>query len=149
MSDEALQYSHSGSRYLLGYGSEFFGIWDRTVPGAPIERFPRNDAGWRSAWTRFVGLEPEHVAVGLRATPVVTEPSAPTPAPTPTRAARATGPVEWWWWLVPFLFGWIGGLFAWNRLRRRDRRAALNLLLVGIATSAVLYWWYASTGGTL
>ena len=24
-----------------------------------------------------------------------------------------------------------------------------SLLLVGIATSAVLYWWYASTGGTL
>ena len=27
--------------------------------------------------------------------------------------------------------------------------AAGFLLLVGIATSAVLYWWYASTGGTL
>jgi len=28
----ALQFSHSGSRYLLGYGPTFFGIWDRSGP---------------------------------------------------------------------------------------------------------------------
>jgi Domain of unknown function (DUF4190)/zinc-ribbon domain len=64
-SDEALQYSHSGRRFLLGYGTGFFGIWDRERPGGPIERFPRSDEGWASAWTRFVTLEPASTEVGI------------------------------------------------------------------------------------
>ena len=58
-----VQYSHSGHRYVLGYGVDFFGIWDRSAPGAPAERYPRTDAGWAQAWTRFATLEPSHVAV--------------------------------------------------------------------------------------
>jgi hypothetical protein len=58
-----IQYTHSGHRYVLGYGPDFFGIWDRQTSGAPAERYPRNDDGWRQAWTRFAGLEPHHVAV--------------------------------------------------------------------------------------
>ncbi len=56
-------YTHSGYRYVLGYGADYFGIWDRQSPGAPAERYPRTDDGWREAWTRFAGLEPSHVAV--------------------------------------------------------------------------------------
>src|SRR5947208_154661 len=41
----ALQFSHSGVRYLLGYGTDFFGIWDRNAPGGPAQRFPRTDMG--------------------------------------------------------------------------------------------------------
>lgn len=63
--DQALQFSHSGRRYLLGYGSDFFGIWDRERPGPPVERFPRTDDGWRAAWTHFAGLEPWSAEVGL------------------------------------------------------------------------------------
>jgi hypothetical protein len=63
--DQALQFSHSGRRYLLGYGSDFFGIWDRERPGPPVERFPRTDGGWRAAWIRFAGLEPWSAEVGL------------------------------------------------------------------------------------
>jgi hypothetical protein len=59
----AVRYTHSGYRYVLGYGSDFFGIWDRQSPSEPAERFPRTDDGWRQAWLRFVGLEPNHVAV--------------------------------------------------------------------------------------
>ena len=59
----AVRYSHSGYRYVLGYGSDFFGIWDRQSPSDPAERFPRTDDGWRQAWLRFAGLEPNHVAV--------------------------------------------------------------------------------------
>jgi hypothetical protein len=59
----AVRYTHSGFRYVLGYGADSFGIWDRQAPGAPVETFPRTDDGWRSAWIRFVGLEPNHVAV--------------------------------------------------------------------------------------
>jgi hypothetical protein len=61
----ALQFSHSGFRYLLGYGQAFFGIWDRNVPGGPVRSFPRTDDGWREAWLAYVALEPNNVAVGL------------------------------------------------------------------------------------
>jgi hypothetical protein len=59
----AVRYTHSGYRYVLGYGSDFFGIWDRQSPSDPAERFARTDDGWRQAWLRFAGLEPNHVAV--------------------------------------------------------------------------------------
>jgi hypothetical protein len=58
-----VRYTHSGYRYVLGYGADFFGIWDRQSPSTPAERFPRTDDGWQGAWTRFVGLEPNNVAV--------------------------------------------------------------------------------------
>ena len=53
-----IEFTHTGSRYLLGYGGDFFGIWDRNAPQQPIERFPRNDAGWASAWQRYASMEP-------------------------------------------------------------------------------------------
>jgi hypothetical protein len=59
-----VRYTHSGYRYVLGYGSDYFGIWDRQSPAAAGERFVRNDEGWRQAWLRFAGLEPNNVAVG-------------------------------------------------------------------------------------
>jgi hypothetical protein len=58
-----VQYTHSGYRYVLGYGVDFFGIWDRQAPSGPSERFPRTDEGWRQAWTRFAALEPSHIPV--------------------------------------------------------------------------------------
>jgi hypothetical protein len=60
----SVQYTHSGYRFVLGYGADLFGIWDRQTPGGPVETFPRTDEGWRSAWMRFVGLEPNNVPVG-------------------------------------------------------------------------------------
>ncbi|MDQ5841035.1 MAG: hypothetical protein M3537_07805 [Chloroflexota bacterium] len=60
----SVQYTHSGFRYVLGYAADSFGIWDRQSPGAAVETFPRTDDGWRNAWIRFVGLEPNHVPVG-------------------------------------------------------------------------------------
>jgi zinc-ribbon domain len=61
----ALQFSHSGLRFLLGYGQTFFGIWDRHTPGGPVRWFPRTDDGWRDAWLAYVSMEPNNVAVGL------------------------------------------------------------------------------------
>ena len=63
--DQVLQYTHSGSDYLLGYGRTFFGIWLRTDPSRPLERFPRDDAGWASAWRRFTTIESNYAEVGL------------------------------------------------------------------------------------
>ena len=62
-SESSIKYTHSGYRYVLGFAPDHFGIWDRQSPAAPAERFPRTDDGWRQAWTRFVSLEPNHVAV--------------------------------------------------------------------------------------
>ncbi len=62
---DVLQYTHSGQRYLLGYGRTFFGIWDRQSPNAPLERFPRDDHGWQAAWRRFTSLETHYTEVGL------------------------------------------------------------------------------------
>jgi hypothetical protein len=59
----AQKYTHSGYRYVLGYGPDFFGIWNRDNPSMPTERYPRTDQGWRDAWAKFASLEPNHVAV--------------------------------------------------------------------------------------
>jgi hypothetical protein len=61
----AVQYTHSGTRYLLGYGKTFFGIWDRQAPTTPVEKFPRDDAGWAAAWGRFTQIESNFTEVGL------------------------------------------------------------------------------------
>lgn len=63
--NDAMQYTHSGQRYLLGYGRTFFGIWDRQMPNRPVERFARDDAGWAAAWRRFTQLETHYTEVGL------------------------------------------------------------------------------------
>jgi hypothetical protein len=63
--DQVVQYTHSGSTYLLGYGRTFFGIWQRTDPSRPIERFPRDDDGWAAAWRRFTQIESNYAEVGL------------------------------------------------------------------------------------
>jgi hypothetical protein len=59
----AQKYTHSGYRYVLGYGPDFFGIWNRENPSTPTERYPRTDEGWRDAWTKFAQLEPNNTAV--------------------------------------------------------------------------------------
>lgn len=80
--DEALQFTHSGQRYLLGYGTDFFGIWDRAAPGPPVTRFSRTDDGWRAAWLQFVGTEPHSTEVGISGGP-------------DARAARGSGAVAY------------------------------------------------------
>lgn len=61
----ALQFTHSGGRYLLGYGTDFFGIWDRQGGVDPVSRYPRTDDGWRQAWLAFSTQEPESTEVGI------------------------------------------------------------------------------------
>jgi hypothetical protein len=61
----AVQYTHSGTRYLLGYGRTFFGIWDRQAPETPVEKYPRDDAGWAAAWGRYTQIESNFSEVSL------------------------------------------------------------------------------------
>jgi hypothetical protein len=65
----AIRFSHSGYRYLLGFGRDFFGIWDRQTPGGPVYSFPRTDEGWVAAWQRFAALEPHAYEVAARPVP--------------------------------------------------------------------------------
>jgi hypothetical protein len=61
--DTSIKYTHSGYRHVLGYGADYFGIWDRQSPSSPVERFPRTDEGWRQAWMKFASMEPNAVEV--------------------------------------------------------------------------------------
>lgn len=139
--DEALQYTHSGRRYLLGYGRDFFGIWDRTQPARPVSRYPRTDEGWRAAWLAFSVQEPESSEVGMGAVPVVATPggqvwggpgaTAPVLRQTPRRASGA-------WWLLPIFMGWLGGLIAWLVIKDIEPQRARAMLITGIVVSVVL-----------
>jgi hypothetical protein len=80
-SGTAQKYTHSGYRYVLGYGPDFFGIWNRDNPTMPTERYPRTDQGWRDAWAKFASLEPNQV-------PVPDAVAGPTTTPTTTDAPQ-------------------------------------------------------------
>jgi hypothetical protein len=138
-SGEALQYTHSGGRYLLGYGDGYFGIWERASAGAPVERFPRTFEGWQRAWRRYVALEPVHAEVGLGTTPVPAPATASiATAPMSARPRPAVGrPTHPAWWLLPILMGWMGGLLAWLLLRDQDAARARAMLVTGIVATVV------------
>jgi hypothetical protein len=57
VADVKVEFTHTGGRYLLGYGGDYFGIWDRNAPQQPLERFPRSDQGWAAAWQRYSAIE--------------------------------------------------------------------------------------------
>jgi hypothetical protein len=143
--EEALQFSHSGERYLLGYGVEFFGIWDRLMPGAPVRRFPRTDEGWREAWQAYVAMEPHRAEVGIGG--AVGQPGSDAgwqqagwsaqPSGWSSPQPQATKPISGAWWLLPILLGWLGGFIAWIVNKDNDPRTARNMLLVGVAISAI------------
>jgi len=54
---DQVEFTHSGERYLLGYGRDYFGIWDRQSPATPAHRFPRSDDGWVQAWQKYTAIE--------------------------------------------------------------------------------------------
>src|SRR5438067_1353061 len=56
---QGVQFTHSGTRYSLGYEGDAYVIWDRE--SGPTQRFPRTDQGWADAWTAYVALEPNNV----------------------------------------------------------------------------------------
>ncbi len=77
-SPEQPTFSHSGQRYLLGYTSVEYGIWDRQAPGGPVQRYPKSDQGWTDAWGAYQALETPAAA----------------PAPAPSEAPRVAAPSE-------------------------------------------------------
>lgn len=141
----AVQFTHSGSRHLLGYGADFFGIWDRREPGGPTQRFPRTDEGWRAAWVAFSALEPSSAAVGIVQARQA-QPSVPYASGGQEREQSqasggrlwpASGPVSPLWWILPIAFSLLGGFVAWLATRDRDPGRARAMLLTGLAISII------------
>jgi hypothetical protein len=135
-SDGALQFTHSGARYLLGYGQDFFGIWDRQGGRGPVSRYPRTDEGWSAAWLAFSAWEPQSAEVGIGGTTA----GSPMPSPQASWSGPTTAPrrVSGAWWLLPILLGWLGGLIAWLVNKDVDPKRARSMLVTGIAISALL-----------
>ena len=73
-SGAAPEFAYTGRRFMLGVGSDFFGVWDRRAPGPPVHRAPRDDAGWAEIWSAFVAREPRWRDLGQ-----VSIPPRPTP----------------------------------------------------------------------
>ncbi len=145
--DDALQYTHSGTRYLLGYGEDFFGIWDRQAGGPAVARYPRTREGWTAAWARFSAWEPHSADVGIGGGPQNAgdlEPGPVPPGPARPAGSRTFNPL---WWLLPILFGFLGGLVAFLVNRQVDPRAARAMLLVGAGLSLIVTFLVASRGG--
>ncbi len=140
---DVLQYTHSGQRYLLGYGRDFFGIWDRQNPGPPVSRFPRTDEGWRAAWLAFSATEPHSAEVGIGG-------SAATAGAGSAGAGTLAAPrrrISGAWWLLPIFMGWLGGLIAWLVNKDADPRTARNMLFAGIVISVAAVALLMSAGG--
>jgi len=90
----AEQYTHTGQRFLLGYGPDYYGIWDRTAPGQPIRRYARSDAGWNEAWRDYSAWEPQNAPVtppAAQYTPPPAAQYAPPPAAGPPPASPGFG----------------------------------------------------------
>jgi hypothetical protein len=153
---EALQYTHSGQRYLLGYGRDFFGIWDRKSPAVPADRYPRDDAGWRQAWLRFASLEPYNTEVGLSGASGL-QPGAATTgsgwAPPQTGYRSTYGQpvrrVSGAWWVLPIFFGLLGGLIAWLVNKDTDPQSARSMLIAGIVISVISLGLIMAAGSSL
>jgi len=45
--------------------------------------------------------------------------------------------VSHFWYLVPILFGWLGGVIGFFAVRGRDENKARNLFLVGLAVTII------------
>ena len=52
----------------------------------------------------------------------------------------ATQKASNWWYLLPIIFGILGGLYAWFRIRKTDPRKARMIIIFGL--SWTLAWWF-------
>jgi hypothetical protein len=53
----ATKLAYKGSRFVLGKGVDYYGIWDCSVNARAQEVFPLSNEGWQQAWNRFSVLE--------------------------------------------------------------------------------------------
>lgn len=137
---ESVTISHRGSRYEIGSGRGFYGIWLRG-DYSTVEMWPQTPDGWLSAWSRFTAIEDHSsiVAVG------------------PGRAAAEVGdaatwprlgPARWvaFWLLAAGVAVGIAGLFPGylgqpSLASQSDELVPHVIYLAGWAASAMLLIW--------
>ena len=140
---EAIAFSHTGYRYLLGHGADFFGIWDRQAPGSPISRFPRTDSGWRDAWQQYAALEPHGQPIQQPGAPA---PSAygETPRTNGMAVASLVLGILWFWWIgsvLALIFGYVGK----SEIERSNGRQTGR----GLAIAGIVLGWIGVAGGII
>ena len=130
-----VRFSHTGQRFLLGYDDADFGIWDRTAPAAPVERFPRSDEGWSQAWRRYSSLEPGNQPVQAVTTGSYVGPAADGGVGAPYGGAGAA-------YVSPAAqpAGWAHQ--GYGAPARRTNSMATASLVLGIC-GMVLFWLFA------
>jgi hypothetical protein len=52
-----VSFTTSGQGYLIGYGPDFYGVWNKRDRAEPVARFPKTDEGWKGAWLHYSTLE--------------------------------------------------------------------------------------------
>jgi hypothetical protein len=78
---------YRGSKYQIGRGRDFYGIWPADEPVAqPLESWPLTREGWSGAWSRFTAVEAPGTIVQA-GSPRVTPPGPSTAAPAGTSVA--------------------------------------------------------------
>ena len=143
------QLTHSGTRFALGYGADYYGIWDTQNPGAPVQRFAKTPQGWEEAWRVFSAWEPSGSALGAAGYGG----SAGTLAAQATNgqavAAMVLGIVSLGLFWIPFvglICGVLGVVLGWLGMQRANRGAtgrgmAVAGLVTGIIGALVGLWW--------
>ena len=75
---EAIHFTHSGQRFLFGYTSSSFGIWDLANRQGALAQFVRTLEGRAMAWSQFSAWEPRNTPVvpypGLALEPIADAP---------------------------------------------------------------------------
>ncbi|MFL5737146.1 MAG: DUF4190 domain-containing protein [Actinomycetota bacterium] len=141
---EAISFSHTGYRYLLGHGADFFGIWDRQAPGSPISRFPRTDEGWRDAWQQYASVEPHGQPVGQPGAPAGSSVYAESPRTNGMAVASLVLGILWFWWIgsiLALIFGYVGK----SEIERSNGRQTGR----GLAIAGIVLGWIGVAGGII
>jgi hypothetical protein len=161
---EGIQFSYTGQRFVLGYGGDFYGIWDRLAPGGPIQRFPRTDDGWRAAWLQYSSWEPgaqpvSSVTGGGGAAKATTPPTtgqmpvSAGPGWTKTVQQRTNGMavaslvlgIVWVFWLN-YILALIFGYIAKNEIdRSRETQSGRGMAIAGIVLGYLGLIWLLIT----
>ncbi len=144
-----LQLTHSGARFALGYGTDYYGIWDTQNPGSPVQRYPKTTEGWNEAWRVFSAWEPSGSALGTAGSGGTTGTVAAQSTNGQAVAALVLGIVSLVLFWIPFVglvCGILGVVFGWLGMQRADRGTtgkgmAVAGLVTGIIGTLIGLWW--------
>ncbi len=135
-SDGTVTYSYTGIRYVLGYGGNFYGIWDRQFPTAPVQTFPRTDEGWRAAWAQFSGWEPRGQPVNAAGMPAGSIGHHGPPQTNGLAIAALVVGILWLYWIGSILAIVFGTLAKRDIDRSNGAQTGRGMAIAGI----VLGW---------